>query len=207
MGDVRIARKNSDLFNSNRIKLSISFKNISDPRIRELFEQTKSSFGALEEVKLILRGTKIKGSTMQAQPIIRPSSFIRGQLDYRIRLAEYVRDSDEMRVDELSDEVLIGWFAHELGHVVDYLDRSSIQMISFGIQYLSSAKFRRQAEHRADQIAAKHGFHKEVLETKKFLFHHDMIDPVYRAKMQKYYMSIDELNDWVEENVAVDPIS
>jgi hypothetical protein len=186
--------------------LSITYKNIADKRIKELFAQTKSSFEALEEVKLVLRGTQIKGSTMQAQPIIRPSSFIRGRMDYRIRLAEYVRDSDELRVDQLSDEVLVGWFAHELGHVVDYLNRSGIQMLLFGIQYLSSAHFRRQAEHRADQIAAKHGFHREVLETKKFLFHHDMIDPLYRKKMQKYYMSIDDLNAWVEENVAVDPI-
>jgi len=102
--------------------------------------------------------------------------------------------------------VLRGWFAHELGHVVDYQKRTALEIALYGLRYLSSGSYRRRAEHKADQIAFAHGFLDDILKTKEFLFHNDLIQESYRKKMMKYYMSIDEAQSWMKENVQLDPV-
>jgi hypothetical protein len=37
--------------------------------------------------------------------------------------------------------VIVGWLAHELGHVLDYKDRSSINLMWFGVMYYFSHDF------------------------------------------------------------------
>ena len=143
---------------------------------------------------------------MQAQPVFQFSSLFGGIDTYRIRLAEFVRDSQELRVEELSDEILIGWLAHELGHVIDYMERSFFEMIVYGIRYYFSARYQRKVEHRADEIAMNQGFYKEILKTKEFLFNHELINEKYRKKIQKYYMSIEDTRLFIEKEIFLDRV-
>lgn len=175
-------------------------------RLNELFTTALKPYTFKPNTKVLVKRARLKGSTMQAQPVISFSSIIFGLKTYRIRVSKYVRGSDSFRVDELPEDVLIGWFAHELGHVKDYQDHSLIGMLLFGIKYVLSARFRKKIEHRADQIAIEHGFHNEVLATKKFLFHHEAIENSYRLKMKRFYMPLRDVEEWIEENVSIDPV-
>lgn len=175
-------------------------------RLYELFTIALKPYDFNPHTKIRIKRTKLKGSTMQAQPIFSLKSLLRGLRAYRIRVSEYVRGSDSLKVDELPEDVLIGWFAHELGHVKDYQDHSLIGMLIFGLKYVLSARFRKKIEHRADQIAIEHGFHNEVLATKKFLFHHEAIENSYRLKMKRFYMPMRDVEDWIEENISIDPV-
>ena len=187
-------------------EVSIKIENLDNERVRMLFLKTISGYDFDEGTEIRLVGTSIKGSTMQAQPIFQLKSFFNGLDKYRIRLAQYVRGSKTMKVNELPDDVLTGWFAHELGHVLDYQNQSFFGMIGYGIKYISSKSFRKKIEHRADQIAIEHGFHEEVLATKKFLFTHEDIDPTYRMKMKKFYMPMRDVEEWIEDNISIDPV-
>lgn len=175
-------------------------------RLHELFKIAMEPYEFDSHTKIRVQRTKLKGSTMQAQPIFTLKSFFSGLNTYRIRVSKFVRGSHSFSVDELPDDVLIGWFAHELGHVKDYQEHTLIGMLFFGVKYVLSAKFRKRIEHRADQIAIEHGFHNEVLATKKFLFHHEAIENSYRLKMKRFYMPMRDVEEWIEENVSIDPV-
>ncbi len=184
----------------------VKFEKVADARLRKIFAATLERYEFQREITVVLRGTRIKGSTMQAQPILGLLSLFQGTSRYCIRLGAYVRHSNSLLVATLDEEVLTGWFAHELGHVYDYHQRSTWDMIVFGIKYVVSRSFRRRVEHRADEIAIEQGFYKELISTKKFLFTDQGISPAYRKRLQKYYMSMDDLEEHLRANVMIDPV-
>lgn len=176
--------------------MNISFINVEDDKIRESFIEVLRKYESLHTYEVVLKQKPIKSSTMQAQPVLSWKSILSGIYRYQIKLAVFVRDSQEVRVKDLPQDVLIGWFAHELGHVVDYAPYSSLQMVGYGLRYLVSSRFKRQAEHAADHIAIQNGFKNEILKTKRFILENDLLTENYKAKIRKYYMSIEEVETW-----------
>lgn len=191
---------------SNTLKEKIRIINCSHERLKKIFLNTVQHY-ALDDVHEIrLVGKKLKGSTMQAQPVFNLKSLFSGISIYRIRFSKHVRGSRNLKINELPEDVLTGWFAHEIGHVKDYTQQSFWGMIGYGFRYLTSASFRKKIEHRADTIAIENGFHEEVLATKKFLFSNDLIESSYRDKMKKYYMPLEDVEEWIYKNVTIDPV-
>jgi hypothetical protein len=185
---------------------NILFSNIGNRRIKNIFRDTVNQFPELNEMKIILRQTRIKGSTMQAQPVINTKSVINGIDTFRIRLSTKVRDSRSLKVTDLPDDVLMGWFAHELGHVIDYHSRSVVNMVGFGLKYIVSRSFRLEAEHTADKIAIEKGFLDQILATKKYILDHHLIEDAYKSKIKRYYMSEKDARTYALAQVAIDPI-
>lgn len=140
---------------------------------------------------------------MQAQPVFSFGSLFSGITHYKVKLAILVRDSKSLKVAELPEDVLTGWFAHELGHLVDYRSYNNLNMIFFGIKYLLSEKFKREAEHAADRIAIRHGFRQEIIATKKFILEHNLLEESYKNKIRKYYMPIEMAEVWEHAHVPV----
>ena len=179
---------------------NIHFKNVTDQRIKDSFIDVYDAYGSIDEYDITLVQTKIKASTMQAQPIFNLKSVFTGVKKYRIKLALYVKDSDGILVSELPDDVLAGWFAHELGHLVDYHSRSNFGMIIFGLKYVLSDKFKRQVEHDADSIAVAHRFGAEIIATKRFILENEFLSDDYKTIIKKYYMSIDDVEIFREKD-------
>ncbi len=166
--------------------------------IVSVFNEVLAKFPALEYSSVHLVHGALKGATMNARPVI--SDLFKPQnRRYQVIVAKHVRDSGSMRVADLPKEVLKGWFAHELGHIMDYRNQSSLQMVLFGLKYLASDSFRRQAEHVADQYAIRYGFHSEIISAKEFILENELLTPAYKDKISKYYMSIDQVR-WHTEN-------
>ncbi|MEP0985278.1 hypothetical protein [Ekhidna sp.] len=186
---------------------TVIFQGVEEERTRKIFLETLNQFDDLKKYKLILRQKKIKGTTMQAQPVISIANLLGGPDTYKIKLARYVRNSESIKISNLPENVLKGWFAHELGHVVDYAPHSTFQMITYGLKYLFSDSFKKAVEHRADEIAIDAGFHQEILATKEFVFNHDLIDEPYKDQMRKYYMSIEAVEMCVKEKSLMQPTS
>ena len=143
---------------------------------------------------------KIKKSTMQARPTF--SSFFkhRKNRSYIILIKEKIKISDkEFFIQNIPSNVLIGWLGHELGHVMDYRNRSHFNLIMFGFKYLFSFKFIKEAEKAADSYAITHGMEKYILETKDFILNKSNISDRYRRRIIKYYLSPEEIMKLVEE--------
>lgn len=142
----------------------------------------------------------IKRSTMQAQPrfskIISPIE----QREYIIFIKPNLRLGDiDSPIEELPDNVLIGWLGHELGHVMDYETMSNFKLIRFGLSYLTSQKAIVNAERRADEYAIRQGMKSYILETKNFILNHADIPQKYKNRMKKYYLSPEEIMEMVTE--------
>jgi len=185
--------------------MKVSFHNVQSENVKSSFLEVYYRYKILHEFELRLVQTPVKGSTMQAQPLISLKSLFTGVKRYRIRLSTYVRDSEEMKIAELPRKVLTGWFAHGLGHVVDYAPYSNLGMIAYGLKYVFSDRFKKKAEHVADHIAIQNGFYEEILATKRFLLENDFMGEGYKAKIRKYYMSMEDVEMCVDGKIPLLP--
>ncbi|WP_157974296.1 hypothetical protein [Lewinella sp. IMCC34183] len=169
------------------------FQNVQSEHLKAWFADTLAAYPELRDRPVYLRRLPMRYSTMRAQPVINWAFFRRARRHYRVDFSSHLDVTEHVRVRELPREVVVGWFAHELGHIVDYLDRPWRGMIAFGLGYALWSRYMRRAEQRADSIAVDHGFGSEVLATKKYLLGHATLPRHYKKRLKKYYLSADEL--------------
>jgi hypothetical protein len=148
---------------------------------------------------------RLKASTMQARPVFALSDIFNKNREYRLNVAEKIYDSGELNVADLPEDVLRGWFAHELGHIVDYENHSNIGMIAYGIRYSLSDQYKRDREYEADSIAIRKGFKQEIIAAKKYLLENDFISPKYQGQIKKYYMSVSGVELCPEARLPMKP--
>ena len=142
----------------------------------------------------------IKKSTMQAQPVFKSLLKPRKRREYVIFISKKVKIEDEsFKITNIPSDVLIGWIGHELGHVMDYRDRSGLGLIWFGIKYLYFPKFIREAERAADTLAVAHGMGEYILKTKDFILNHAHISEPYKARIKRLYLSPEEIMRLINE--------
>jgi len=149
---------------------------------------------------------KIPKTTMQAQPIIGIKALLNGKRTYKITLAKFIENSEKAEVAHLPEEILRGWFAHELGHVMDYEIHSNFGMIRFGLKYLFSEKYKKAVEHKADQYAIENGFGADIIKTKRFIYASDLFSEQYKENMKTYYMSIEEAQRQLKAFEDLNPV-
>ncbi len=157
-------------------------------------------FPELHSHRLVVRQQAMHITTMQAQPIVNLAFFSRKKRHYIIRLSDNIHLKDQIRVHELPEEVLVGWFAHELGHLIDYLPRTAANLLKFGIGYLAFPNFRIGAERKADIYAIARGFSAPIIATKKYILEKSSLPGHYKTRIERYYMSADEVALMVQKN-------
>ena len=154
-----------------------------------------SHYPDLRETQIEFRfKKKIKTSFMQAQPKF--SGLFKNKKDrsYVIMISESFHiENEEFEISEIPSEVLIGWIGHELGHVMDYQDRSGFNLLIFGIKYLTSSGFIKEAERAADTFAVNHGMGDYILATKDFILNNTHLSELYKARIKRLYLSPDEI--------------
>jgi hypothetical protein len=160
-----------------------------------------SFYPELSESKIEIRFKKnIKKSTMQARPTF--GSFFKNRRNrtYVILISKTFKISDkEFTTKDIPSNILVGWIGHELGHIMDYQNRSKTNLIWFGIKYLLSDRFIVEAERAADTYAVDQGMENYILETKNFILDHADIASSYKNRIKKYYLSPEEIMLLVEE--------
>lgn len=144
---------------------------------------------------------RIKHSVMQAQPKINTLARARASRAYVIRMRKtFIMEGEEYALCQLPADVLIGWLGHELGHVMDYRQRSLQSMAAFGIGYVFSPNFVKGAERTADEFAVSHGMGSYIQATKNFILNHSDFPDQYKDKIRKLYLSPDEIMEIVLEH-------
>ncbi|SMG11152.1 hypothetical protein SAMN05661096_00378 [Marivirga sericea] len=186
--------------------MKVKFKEVKSQKIKDSFLEALKAYDDLHVHSITLYQKRVKSSTMQAQPIINLSNILSGVKKYRIKLGVFVSSSDTLKVEDVPQEVMKGWFAHELGHLVDYLSYSNLGMIKYGLKYVFSDSFKMKAEHEADYIAIERGFREEIIATKEWLLNHDLVDQGYKNKLNKYYLSIEQVELCNLNEIPFEPI-
>lgn len=147
----------------------------------------------------------IKKSTMLAQPVFCSLLKTRSKRKYLVLLSRKFKISGkEFKTVDVDSDILIGWLGHELGHISDYQNRSSLNLIWFGIKYALSDNYIKEAERAADYYAVASGMADYILNTKHFILNNADIEEAYKARIRKYYLSPDEILLLVKEREALE---
>ena len=142
----------------------------------------------------------IKKSVMQAQPTFGTLFKSTGQRNYTILISERFKiTGEEFKTVDVPSDVLVGWLGHELGHIMDYQQRSGLNLIGFGFRYVFLKEYVKKAERAADAFAVSHGMSQYILKTKRFILDNSAINPTYKDRIKQYYLSPDEIMEMVKQ--------
>jgi len=140
----------------------------------------------------------IKKSVMQAQPKINTMFSFRHNRAYRINISALFKlTNTAIPIHQIPADIMIGWIGHELGHIMDYHNRSVFGMIRFGFGYLFSTRYIQQAEKVADTYAVNHGLGQYIIQTKNFILNHAELPERYKQKIARLYLSPDDIVEQV----------
>lgn len=180
---------------------SASAQHIIPQTIHNEIQTALEYYPELKETSIEFRfKPNIKKSTMQARPTF--GSFFRTKKNrkYVVLISETFKISDKkFLTTHIPSDILIGWIGHELGHIIDYQDRSKSNLIWFGFKYVLSDNHIVEAERAADTYAVSHGMEDYILKTKDFILNNAEITQTYKLRIQKYYLSPEEIMDIVND--------
>lgn len=164
-----------------------------------------SHYPELENTPIEFKFKKhIKKSTMQAQPAFWSVFKNKRKRKYKVLISENIKIADTLyQTKEIPSEIMIGWLGHELGHIMDFEERSGLNLIGFGIKYLTSNNYIRDAERRADSFAVHHGMEKYILATKEFILEKAGLSEKYINRIKRLYLSPEEIMLLVDERDAL----
>lgn len=173
--------------------MPVQFRGLNSEHIKACFLKTYHCYERLHPHPLIVRQRAMERTTMNAQPVLNWRFLSRARRHYLINLSNNMHLEGRIAIHELPEDVLVGWFAHELGHLCDYLHRSALSMVRFGFGYLIFPNYRTGAERKADIYAIEHGFADELIATKKYILEKSALPDAYKKRIELYYMSADEV--------------
>ena len=182
-------------------QIALNAQHVVPESIEEEARIALSHYPALENTPITFKFKKnIKKSTMQAQPVFSSLFKTRKKRKYVVRISEKIKISGkEFLTKDVPKDIMIGWLGHELGHIMDYHDRSSLNLFWFGARYLFSGSYLKEAERAADTYAVSHGMAPYILKTKGFILNNAEIQEKYKARIRKFYLSPEEIMAMVEE--------
>jgi hypothetical protein len=167
--------------------------------IREEAELALSFYPELYETEIEFKfNDMVRKNFMQAQPKWKSLFTSRKKRAYIILISKKFKVEDNyFTIDEIPNDVLTGWLGHELGHVMDYRSRSTIDMIIFGIKYLYSKAHIKEVERAADDYAVQHDMGDYILKTKNFILNHTSLSETYKNHMRQFYLSPEEITELI----------
>lgn len=160
--------------------------------LTKIFPGVLLNYPEIKNVSVDLVFTKNKRHMMWARPRI--GSFFAKKMKYIVFVS-----SDTMYsgfIDTLSTDAILGWYAHELGHVVDDEHRGRFGTIWMGIQYLFFSKGRTRIEYRADKIAIEHGYGCELLASVNISRKH--LPAWKRKQVERFYLKRAQLEELIK---------
>lgn len=163
--------------------------------IKEEVEKALSYYPQLKNIHIEFKFKKnIKKSTMQARPAFDSFFKTKKNRKFLVLISEKFKIADkEFATINIPKDIFIGWIGHELGHIMDYQNRSKFNLIWFGLKYLFSENHILKAERAADGFAVKHKMEDYILKTKNFILNHADITEKYKKRIKRYYLSPEEI--------------
>ena len=115
-------------------------------------------------------------------------------------------EGEKFTIDDIPSDVIIGWIGHELGHVMDYRNRTNVGMLIFGLKYLFSSAHIKEVERAADTYAIAHGMGDYILKTKNFILDNANLSEKYKDRIRRLYISPEEVMELINKNKVEEEI-
>lgn len=193
----------NESFMQQKDSLEFTHKIVPDEIWREAYVAL-SHYPELKNTPIEFKFKKnIKKSFMQAQPKFGGLLKRRKNRGYVIFINRKINiEGNVFDVTTVPSDVLIGWIGHELGHIMDYKERKGINLIWFGVKYLTSKNYIREAEREADTYAVAHGLGKYIIATKDFILNNAELSDTYKSRIKNLYLSQEEIMMLIDEAQA-----
>lgn len=167
-------------------------------------ERALTYYPDLKNVKIQFRwGVFTQHSFMLAQPKIHTLLRKKEKRAYQIIMRKkFFLKNSQFPNERVPSNVMVGWLGHELGHILDYKDRSSLNLVYFGLMYYFSKSFLKKAEITADKNAAEHGLIDELVESKLFGRDTTYFPKSYVDKLNWLYPRVNDVKKWAKAKPA-----
>jgi len=167
-------------------------------KIKNEVEEALAYYPELKDTPIHFRwGVFTQHSFMLAQPKIPSLLHKKENRAYQIIMRkDFFLKNSQFANGRIPSDVIIGWLGHELGHVMDYKDRNSLNLAWFGIMYYFSKSFLKKAEITADKNAVEHGLIKELVVSKEFGRDPKYFPMSYVNKLNGLYPSVADVKEW-----------
>lgn len=105
---------------------------------------------------------------------------------YKILVNNRVENNEGVLFEHLPFNARVGVFGHEMAHIIDFAERTNMQIIRFGIDYLNDEK-RKNIEHAIDQLAIEKGLGYQIKDFSTYVFEESEASDAYLLYKLKYY--------------------
>ena len=160
-------------------------------------EEALEAFPELKDTPIFFLYRPIRTATMQARPWLDIAFKSQQRRSYVILIRKHTTFAPDIPIHEFPHDVLVGWFVHELGHIMDYKRKDLSSMIQFLVGYLYNPTYRRQAEKTADFFAIQRGMGKFIAAKRSFLMKHQGLSEAYRERLLRHYLSAEAIQEFV----------
>jgi len=154
---------------------------IDKEKFKDSFEKAKIRYRETQSVDINLRFSRGLFFTMCTS--IGPSFIFNEKRKYVISVNLKRKDL----FSKLSEEDLIGWFGHELAHIIEYETMSIFELVLFAFKYLFNSKYRFSVEKRINAFAYNNGFAQELFGVWRKLLSLNNLDIKYKEYITKNY--------------------
>lgn len=117
---------------------------------------------------------------------------------YRV-YANIKKDFTGLLPSRLNYNQKTGIIGHELGHILDYSNKSMCKMIGTGIGYMSRA-YRRKLEAKTDIEAIRHGLGWQLYDFNNYLYNYSDASEKYKKKKKRIYLDEKEIKELIINN-------
>lgn len=153
----------------------------NEKKYRDAFDTAKSRYTDLEFVDVDLEYGNAWFFTMHTG--IKLSSIVSRKRKYLVKVN--LKRKDILR--RLSHDDLVGWFGHELAHIIDYQTMSLPNLLTFAFKYLFDFKFRFSVERRINAFCYNSGFAMELYGVWKKFLSMPIVNKNYRRYIVEHY--------------------
>jgi hypothetical protein len=150
------------------------------------------------EIEFVIKGSKHISS---AKP--KPFSIIKQgeKRTYQVIISDDIKEElKPILLRNLTFNCQIGVLGHELGHISDYIEKNSLEVVLDGLSYgIDSEK--KKMEKKTDAITIKHKLGYQILEYAQLIEKLKVKFPneEYYSTYTNYYMSVGEIKAMIKE--------
>ena len=156
-----------------------------------------SYYPELKNIKIIFQfGSPV--STMVSRPKLKSILRSGNKREYQIIVRKPGISKCGLEWNELSFNSLVGWIAHELGHIAHYRNKTSGGILFTGIKYAFPG-YRRRMERFTDNLVIQHELGYALLEGTDYTINYSNAKPHYKKYIEKYYLSPIEIKEAIND--------
>ncbi|NAS31046.1 hypothetical protein GTQ40_08705 [Flavobacteriaceae bacterium R38] len=153
------------------------------------------------KIKIVYKNTKIP---LSARPAL--GNLFRSKAN---RIYKLIVDRKSLHVRGQSLNAQVGVFAHELGHLLFYKEKSNFGIAGFGVNYILSKKYRNKDERIRDKLVIEHGLGWQLYHFLSLYTHPWEMLPLIEAndyKEQELFAFLKEKNDLMSKGLFEEAI-